>query len=315
MPELIIDFHTHVFPDPISELTRKLPVTYVPDLHNLGRARERLRQWVRPIARSLHETQTLIRHLPDSVRPSFDRMGGLMAGPSLFLESTPEDLAFEMREHEVSRAVVIANPPLAPNRWIMEICRQYDSFVPCVYSPESPQALREWVDQGARLLKIHPSIDGKGVEDEGYLALLEAADALCLPVILHTGCIHLEGLYRSPRMSEVKNFRPWFDRFRSIPFILAHMNYHDPVAALDLCAEFPHLYVDSSWQPAEAIAEAVRRIGSERILLGSDWPLLGANIPTSIERVREITQFGFCSAQDVANILGLNAERLLKGKP
>jgi predicted TIM-barrel fold metal-dependent hydrolase len=313
MPELIIDFHTHVFPDPLSELSQKLPVTYVPDLQTLNRTRARLRRWARPVARALHDTQTLIRHFPDSVRPSFDRLGALIAAPSLLVESTPQDLTAEMQELGVSRAVVIANPPLAPNSWILRVCRENEGLIPCVYAPDSAEKLREWVDQGARLLKIHPSMDGKGPEDENYLRLLEVADALKLPVILHTGCIHLEGIYRSPNLSRAENFRPWFDRFRSVPFVLAHMNYHDPHTALDLCAEFPNLFVDTSWQPTEVIAEGVRRIGSERILLGSDWPLLGANLPTSIARVREITRFGVCNDRDVENILGKNAARILGG--
>ncbi len=313
MSELIIDFHTHLFPDPLAEASRRLPVTYVPDLAALNRLRGRVRGWLRPLSRTLHDSQTLIRYLPESLRPALDRVGGLIAAPSLFFESTPEDLASEMRLHQLSQAVVIASPPFASNQWVLDVCREYESFIPCVYAPDSPEKLRELVKQGARLLKIHPSIDGKGPDDEGYLRLLEIADALKLPVILHTGCIHIEGVYRSPQMSRVSNFRPWFDRFRSVPFVLAHMNYHDPNEALDICTEFPRTFVDTSWQPSEVVAEAVRRIGSERILLGSDWPLLGANIPTSVARVREITKFGFCTDNDVANILGRNAARILGG--
>lgn len=311
MSDLIIDFHTHIFPDPLSELTRKLPVTYAPDLQSLNETRAKIRGWIRPAARYLQDSQTLIRHLPHAARTTIESLGSLATSPLLLLESTPADLAAEMREQGVSRSVVIAGPPLAPNEWLLKTCKEYEFFVPCVYAPESPAKLRELVAQGARLLKIHPSIDGKGPEDPGYLALLEAALELRIPVILHTGCIHVQGLYRSPSMSRVSNFRPWFEKFGSLTFILAHMNFHDPQEALDLCTEFPSLYVDTSWQPSEVVAEAVRRIGSERVLLGSDWPLLGANIPTAISRVRDITRFGFCTEEDVRNILGRNAERIL----
>ena len=37
---------------------------------------------------------------------------------------------------------------------------------------------------------------------------------------------------------------------------------------------YEQLYTDTSWQPAEAISRAIAALGSERILLGSDWPLL-----------------------------------------
>jgi predicted TIM-barrel fold metal-dependent hydrolase len=312
MSDLIIDFHTHVFPDPLSEISRKLPVTYAPDLQSIQDTRSKLRSWIRPAARYLQNSQTLVRHLPEAARTALESIGGLITSPMLLVESTPADLAMEMREQGVSRAIVIASPPFASNAWILKTCQEHEEFfVPCVYAPESPEKLRELVAQGARLLKIHPSIDGKGQDDPGYNALLEAASELRIPVILHTGCIHVQGLYRSPSMSRVTNFRPWFERYGNVTFILAHMNFHEPQEALDLCLEFPRLYVDTSWQPTEVVAEAVRRIGSERILLGSDWPLLGANMPTAIERVRDITRFGLCNEQDVRNILGLNAQRLL----
>ena len=37
---------------------------------------------------------------------------------------------------------------------------------------------------------------------------------------------------------------------------------------------YPQLFTDTSWQTAETIRGAVEAVGADRLLLGSDWPLL-----------------------------------------
>lgn len=154
-------------------------------------------------------------------------------------------------------------------------------------------------------------MDGQGPESNHYRSLIPTAIDLGMPIILHTGCLHSHLIYKKPHLGHVQNFKPWFDDYRDARFILAHMNFHEPQIALDLCIEYPSLYVDTSWQPAEMIGEAVRRIGSERVLLGSDWPLVGDNMRIAIERVREALHMEVITSQDQENILYGNAKRLL----
>jgi predicted TIM-barrel fold metal-dependent hydrolase len=90
------------------------------------------------------------------------------------------------------------------------------------------------------------------------------------------------------------------------------MNMHEPEVALDLAQEFENIHVDTSWQPAEVIIEAVRRIGSERIFFGSDWPLLGDNQSVALERLAEASASGCISNEDIARIQGGNLVALLR---
>ena len=46
----------------------------------------------------------------------------------------------------------------------------------------------------------------------------------------------------------------------------------------------PQIYTDTSWQPAVNINKALHEIGSDRILLGSDWPLLNNELQTNAIR-------------------------------
>jgi predicted TIM-barrel fold metal-dependent hydrolase len=160
------------------------------------------------------------------------------------------------------------------------------------------------------MLKIHASADGDPLGSPRYHALLREADKHGLPVILHTGCIHIPFLYKDPHLSEARNFIPWFRKYPNLKFILAHMNYHDPQVALDLAESYAGVYVDTSWQPTEMIGEAVRRLGPEKVLFGSDWPLMGNNLAVGLRRIQSSLEGGMITREEADLIRGGNAERL-----
>jgi hypothetical protein len=172
--------------------------------------------------------------------------------------------------------------------------------------------LKNFAKKGARALKIHTAADGEGVDSERYHELLATATELGLFVILHTGCLHSNLVFKKPELSRAELFAPWFTEYPDLTFILAHMNFHEPQVAMDLVIEHANVHVDTSWQPAETIGEAVRRVGSDRVLFGSDWPLLGNNISVGLERIEDCVETGLITREDARKILGENAVRLLK---
>src|SRR5262249_55470294 len=151
--------------------------------------------------------------------------------------------------------------------------------------PRPAQALKSCAKKGARLLKIHPAADGEGPDSPRYRAMLEVAESLNLPVIIHTGCMHSRVLYRDPEMGKAERFAPWFEAYPQTSFILAHMNFHEPETAIDLAEKYANVFVDTSWQPTEVIAEAVRRMGARKILFATDWPFIGNNLSIGVDRV------------------------------
>jgi predicted TIM-barrel fold metal-dependent hydrolase len=257
----------------------------------------------------------MLRHLPEPVRSRIDELSGLAPLPALLVESTALDLTEAMEQAGVDRALVIAHPPYMPNELVLEESQKNDRFIPVVFVPSGTsrpgQALKNYHEQGARVLKIHPASDGEGVDSPRYKALLKAAAELDMPVILHTGCIHSHVLYKDPEQGQAQRFAPWFENFRSLKFILAHMNYHEPNIALDLAEEYPNLYVDTSWQPAEVIGEAVRRIDASRVLFGTDWPFVGNNLKIGIQRIEDAVGIGMLNEEQSKLILGENAAKLL----
>ena len=90
------------------------------------------------------------------------------------------------------------------------------------------------------------------------------------------------------------------------------MNMHEPAKAFEVGEEFENVYLDTSWQPAEVIGEAVRRIGSDRIFFGSDWPLLGGNQQVAMGRLQEALTAGYIDEAQMKQILGQNFLRMLR---
>ncbi|MCM0604528.1 MAG: amidohydrolase family protein [Xanthomonadaceae bacterium] len=318
---MIIDSHTHVFPDPLREYYeegRNTVKTFLP-LPNWSELRQLGRTLLTGYSESLQKSQPMMRYLPEALRSTLDVVGSLGSIPSLFVESSVTDLKQKMEKHHIAKSIVIPHPPFATNEFVLSVCKDDPSLIPVAYIvPETlkpSQTLRRLVDEeNVKALKLHPASDGDLPSSPRYRALIKTAGDLGIPIILHTGCVHVGPLYKNPDLGRVEHFVPWFKNFPEQKFLLAHMNFHEPERALELCQEFPNLFVDTSWQPAEIIGEAVKKIGSDRILFASNWPLMGRSIDVSIRRIDDAVTSGFISKSDSELILGLNAVKFLNIK-
>ncbi|HTL11858.1 MAG TPA: amidohydrolase family protein [Bdellovibrionota bacterium] len=303
---MIIDAHVHVFPE------IPAPAGLQEPLRDL---RRKARGLLGPLAQGFHAVQPMVRHLPGPLRQGLEEIGGLASVPMLALEANAKDLIEAMDAEGVQRAWVIAHPPASSNEMVLDLASGNDRFIPVVNIPAGTDKpggkLKEYARKGAKVLKIHAAADGDPVSSPRYRSLLTAASELGLPVVIHTGCIHLSLLYKDPEQGRAERFVPWFENHPELRFILAHMNFNEPVQAMNLCEDFANVWVDTSWQPAEVVAEAVRRIGASRILFGSDWPLGGKNIHAGVERIRECVANGAITPEDSEKIFHSNAEGLI----
>jgi len=314
----VVDFHVHVFPDNLSKWASRIPRSPLTQMflpERLNQFRKQARTWMKPISGSLHGIQTTLRYLPEFARKNVDELSGIVPLASLLIESTAADLIESMDEAGIENAVVISHPPLIGNEFLLEVCAENPRLIPAVNIPKGTtkpgSVLRTYAARGAKILKIHAAADGEGPESPRYRALLRAASDLGMPVIIHTGCLHMHLFYRRPSRGRAEIFSKWYETYTNTKFILAHMNYHEPHTALDLCEEFSNVFVDTSWQPAEVIGEAVRRIGPERVLFGTDWPLVGNNLSVGRKRIQDCVDTGLLNEEQSELILGGNAVKLL----
>jgi len=286
----MIDCHAHVFPS-VEETARKLPGPFGGLLGMLARGARMLPK----VPVDIERVASMRKKGNQPMQQAAEMILSVGLLPQVALSGALDDLSASMKKHGVTRTVVIAAPPTTSNAWLLEALRSDPArFVPVTTLPEVyggdaqawGQAFDALVAGGARGFKIHPNMDGRPADDPAYRALFEAAERHDRFVILHTGCFNVPG-YKSYQPAHPDAFVPLFEAFPKVRVCLAHMNRDQPEAAWALMQRFPQLFADTSWQPADALRRAVDTVGSERIVLGSDWPLLHADLQGDAARVLE----------------------------
>lgn len=286
---MIIDTHTHIYPTLDEALKLAGVDVEIPNIKLLKKLAKITQGPQSKVNKLLQSASPLLRALPKELLPYADKIHAALSMGTTIANSSTKDLLESMDRNGVEKALVIAHPPLIPNDFVLETCAKNERLYPVVNIPTKARAPQEllfkYLDQGAVALKIHAAADGLESSSKHYQALLEVANERELPVIIHTGCIHIKPFYKEPEMGHAHKFVEWFDRYPKINFILAHMNYHHPLKAIEYCERFANVYCDCSWQPAEVISKAVERI-PKKIMFGTDWPLVGSNQEVMLERVR-----------------------------
>ena len=304
----IIDVCTHVFPDPI---THRLPVGARETLKTVRRS---VRTLFEPLSRHLHTTQPDLRHLPQGARDALDEIGSVLPLPGLLIESTVFDLLESMQAHSVSHSLILSHPPTTSNGFVIE-CMKESPTLHAVVGIEKTEKdpsteLKAWAERGAVALKLHPVADHETLSSKIYRDLLNTAADLNIPVIVQARNFQSHILYGNADTLHPLQFGSWFQRYSHIPFIIAHLNLHEPDEALQIIEHYPNVYADTSWQPEEVIAEGVRRVGAEKLLFGSGWPFLGNNLKISLDRIQNCLDSQMMNESQAKLILSGNALRV-----
>ncbi len=240
----------------------------------------------------------------------------LGVAPQTLIHGTVHNLLASMDRNDIQRSVVIAAPPAASNDWLLQItARHPDRLIPVCHTPKLPaesgplarrKAFETMAQPGAKGFKIHPNVSPYPPDHIAYETLFETARRHDLFVIIHTGCFNIPG-YSTQRPAEPGLFTPLFERYREVRVCLAHMNRDNPERAWDIMQRYDNVYADTSWQTSGSIAAAIAATGNERIVLGSDWPLLNDDLQTTnLEALRQGT-----SDADFEQITDTNARRLI----
>jgi predicted TIM-barrel fold metal-dependent hydrolase len=301
-----IDFQTLLLPETISEA---LPEG----------ARKWGKFWSKPFSRALHEAQPWIRFLPPVGRSIVEEISSIAPLSLALFESSLADLRESAEKYKVDRCVLLSDPTRVPNAKLLDIAERDPMFIPAIrvpmeIGPETDRAEREINEahaRGARILSVHPASDGIDPNHDFYLKQLELATALGWIVLVQTGAPKAHLVYRRPEYSEIGRFENWFQTWPKTPFVVARMGFNEPERAMDLAELHPNIVLETSWQPVETIAEAVRRVGAERVVFGSDWPIMGNNQRVGLHRIRDAVASQMFSEADGDKILGGNAESLL----
>lgn len=130
-----------------------------------------------------------------------------------------------------------------------------------------------YLDDDIRGFKVHGASESWPPNGKGLTRIFELAKERELPVLLHTGGYEscCAGVYE-------KVCR----KFESVPVILAHGRpVSEAIRVLDYC---PNAFVDTAFMPHRDLCELLKRKFFDRILLGTDTPIPGRHLKSSLPR-------------------------------
>jgi len=236
-------------------------------------------------------------------------------GPTQMLQGSTANLLESMATNQIDKTVIIASSTSSPNDWILDQAAEHPSLIPVVSLPllaptstleDYGRELERLMERGAKGFKIHTNFDNLTGENPAYRAYFETARAHSKFIILHTGCFHVPQ-YKNPACPTLSEFEHFFQEFPEVRVCLAHMNRENPEEAWVYMKRYDQVFADTSWQTSANIRQAQSAVGHDRILLGSDWPLLHKNLQANaLDVLRQAL-----SDNQVEQIMGRNAEVFL----
>ncbi len=120
------------------------------------------------------------------------------------------------------------------------------------------------VIKAIKIHAYHSAVPFDGDRVEPYIQL---ANRLNLPVITHTGTNDTDSVDRVYNMAL---------KFPKVNFVMAHMGLgSDNSRATQLIGKLPNLYGDTTWVPMENTIKFIKKVGSHKIMFGSDMPIDG----------------------------------------
>ena len=166
-------------------------------------------------------------------------------------------------------------------------------------------------------LKHYPTLHFSNPAGRSLRPILEYLESEGLILVVHTGCD--PGVWELPRFCEYA--RPRFvgevaRRHRDLVIVMAHMGSYSALQqgiyfneALEVLSRYDNVYADTSAVDPFLVELAVKRVGWDRILFGSDYPYLaGYTISDSVLDILNANMPGKAKRA----ILRENAEKLLR---
>ncbi|MBZ0186083.1 MAG: amidohydrolase family protein [Candidatus Obscuribacterales bacterium] len=305
-----IDFHTHL-QDADSQLD-----CLAEDRSSL-KSIEPLFDQIASLSEPVHDA--LIRHWALNYRDNlsrflYARFGklGLMEVLRLLRTYDIKKLLASMNRVGIDHCVIHSIEPLSSTKAILEITRPHRDRISVFASVDKAKAdpvayLRPLIESGTVVgIKFHPIV-GRFECGEIMLAfseVVELAQEADIPVMIHTGHIPTGKLKAVGGCNEVQALEPLVRKYPRVRFVLAHIGWESWRQVIDLAQRHDNTYVETSWQPARIIRRAVDKLGSTRVLFGSDFPLFKQSI--ALGNCREAL-----TEREFVDVVSVNSRRLL----
>lgn len=308
----VVDFHTHLLPKANTKLI--CPVDQesaffryvVPVLEPMAHLSEPAHdQFLRYLAMNYNNALG---------RQMFRTFGQvlLMEALRLFKKYGLKELIHSMDKQGIDHAVVYSIEPLTKTQELLDLTESQRDRISVFASvnrenPDRIGYIAPFVESGAvQGIKIHPQVGGYSDNNifEDTKEIIALASDKGLPVTFHTGHIPVEALTGIGGNVDVKSLEPIIKLFPKCTIVLNHLGWESWREVLKLAAQYPNLMVETSWQPAHIMRRAVKSIGADRVLFGSDFPMF-----QQWQALRELRRA--LHPDEFEQVASLNAMRLL----
>lgn len=196
-------------------------------------------------------------------------------------ESTLENLTLQLDENKMSGIVLL---PCLPNTTFEEYLaasKLEPRIIPFTAADMTLpidrmcDKLHKDIGKGAKGLKLHPVLQNVRLLDDRMYAAAKVFAEVDLPVVVHVG----EGIY----YHESANY-PWCSKYGSMnDFFEFARNLPDQVIVGAHCAAFAdtfmegckgleNVYSDTSFSSIDAVKNAIKVMGPNRVMFGTDYP-------------------------------------------
>lgn len=204
------------------------------------------------------------------------------------------------------------------NSWTCSLTKENPNLVPLINldplmdeGTMTAEILDKINNQGAKGIKLHPSIQHFFPNDRRLWPAYQTAQQLGLPIICHSGTFDTPIQYAEPN-----NFIEVLDSFPGLTLVMAHLGMGFFDEAISLARTYPDLRFDccaviSNTEAEGGLSDAdltalIKKIGVERVMFGSDFPWYDPAI--AMERLLRLD----FSEQEKRLLLGENAIRIYK---
>lgn len=161
-------------------------------------------------------------------------------------------------------------------------------------------SIKKGAKQGFRGIKFHPRNEAFAVNSEELaFPIAELAVKLGIPILIHTGEPDTYGYAQPTLVGDLA------DSFPDLTLVVGHMGKRLCEDAICVARWFDNIILETSFRSHRDIARAVRRVGADRVVYGSDTPFGIPEVEMLKIRVADIT------AEEKRMVLGDNMARIL----
>lgn len=237
----------------------------------------------------------------------------LLEAMRLFKRYNVELLLASMDHNQIDHTVIHSIEPLTSTANVLELTKSHRDRLSVFASvgkhqPDPVGYLEQFVEAGTISgIKLHPLVGGYACREfyDKTKDVAALAQEHNLPIMIHTGHIPIRTL-DFPGCNEITAIEPLLEAFPKVRFILAHIGWESWKHILKLARQHPNTWVETSWQPAKIIRRAVDKLGCERVLFGSDFPLFQQSMAlANVQKALSPREFVYVASANAMHLLKL----------